>query len=101
MIDQNHYKMAQMTYPRQNLHGQNKIFEKYAISRSSIISIASAKSLFKNHFDHNNFICSPIFKIVAGHIRTNQDQDFDMTIIFLSSPIQKFSAKKTLSEASF
>ena len=40
-----------------------------------------------------NFICLPIFKIYAGPIRTNYDQDFDMKIIFLSSLIEKFSAK--------
>ena len=28
------------------------------------------KSLFKIHFDHKNFICSPILKFFAGPIRT-------------------------------
>ena len=84
--------MAQKTYLRQNLHDQVKILEKYAFSRSSIISLANAKYLFKIHFGHKNFICSLIFEIFAGHIRTKKDQDFDMKIIFLSSPIQKFSS---------
>ena len=101
MIAQNYYKLTQMTYPRQNLHDQVKILENYAFSRSSIISLANAKSLCKIHFGHKNFINSPNFKIFAGTIRTNYDQDKDMKIIFLSSPIQKVSAKKTLSEASF
>ena len=93
MISQNYYKLIQMTYLRQNLPDQVKILEKYAFSRSSIISLANAKSQCKIHFGHKNFICSPIFKIFAGPIRTNYDQDFDMEIFFLSFPIQTFSAK--------
>ena len=71
MIAQNYYKLTQMTYLRQNLHVQEKFLEKYAFSRSSIISLANAKSLCKIHFGHKNFICSPIFKMFAGPIRTN------------------------------
>ena len=71
MIAQNYYKLTQMTYPRQNLHDQVKIFETYAFSRSLIISLANAKSLCKTHFGHKNFICSPIFKLFEDPIRTN------------------------------
>ena len=71
MIAQNYYKLAQMAYLRQNLHDQVKILEKYAFSPSLIISLANAKSLSKINFGHKNFICSPIFKIFAGTIRTN------------------------------
>ena len=71
MIAQNYYKLTQMTYLRQKLHDQAKILEKNAFSRSSIISLANAKSLCKNHFGHKNFICSRIFKIFSGPIRTN------------------------------
>ena len=35
----------------------------------------------------------PIFKMFAGPIRTNEDQDFDMKITFLMSFTFKFSAK--------
>ena len=78
MIAQIFFKLKQMTYLRQNLHDQVKILEKYAFSRSSIISLANAKSLCKIHFGHKNFICSPIFKNFAMgaerralfHIRT-------------------------------
>ena len=71
MIAQNYYKLTQMTYPRQNLHDQvKKNLEKYAFSRSLIVSLANAKSLSKIHFGRKNFICSPIFKIFAGPIRT-------------------------------
>ena len=52
MIAQNYYKLTQMTYLRQNRHDQVKILERYAFSRSSIISIANAKSLCKIHFGH-------------------------------------------------
>ena len=52
MIAQNYFKLKQMTYLRQNLHDQLKILEKYAFSRSSIISLANAKSLCKIHFGH-------------------------------------------------
>ena len=93
MIAQNHYKMTQMTYLRQNLHDQVKILEQYAFSRSSIISLANAKSLFKIHFGHKIFIRSPIFIIFAGPIRTNLDQDFDMEIFFWSSLTNIFCEK--------
>ena len=93
MNAQNYYKLTQMTYLGQNLHDQVKLLEKYAFSRSSIISLANAKSLCKIYFGHKNFICSPLFKFFAGPIKKNKDQDYAMKIIFLSSPIQKFSAK--------
>ena len=64
MIAQNYYKLTQVTYLRQNLHDQVKILEKYAFSRSSIISLANAKSLCKIHFGHKNFICSPFSKFL-------------------------------------
>ena len=73
MIAQNYYKLTQMTYMylRQNPYDEVKILENYAFSRSSVISLANAKSLCKIHFGHKNFICSPIFKIFAAPIRTN------------------------------
>ena len=100
MTAKSYYKLTQMTYLRQNLHDQVKIFEKYAFSRSSIISLVNAKCLCKIHFGHKNFICSPIFETFAGPIRTNKDQYFDMKIIFLSSPIQKF-LRKTIIRGKF
>ena len=71
MIAQNYYKLTEITYMRQNLHDQVKNLEKYAFSRSLIISLANAKSLCKIYFGHKNFICTPIFKFFAGPIRTN------------------------------
>ena len=60
MIAQNHYKMAQMTYPRQNLHDQGKNLEKCAFHdhRSSPLSmqnfysklILAIKTLFFHRF---------------------------------------------------
>ena len=38
---------------------------------SWIISLANAKSLFKINFGHINFICQPIFKLLAGPVATN------------------------------
>ena len=69
MIDQNYFKLTQMTYLRQNLYDQVKILKKYAFSQSLMISLANAKSLCKIHFGHKNFICSLIFKMFAGPIK--------------------------------
>ena len=56
-------------------------------------SPANAKSLFKIHFGHENVICWPIFKIFAGPIATNWDEDADKKIFSLPSISQKLSQK--------
>ena len=72
MIAQNYYKLTQMTYMRQNLHDQVKILQKDAFSRSSIISLANAKSLCKIHFGHKKLLFVHGFsKKFSGPISTN------------------------------
>ena len=60
MIAQIYHRLTQMTYLRENLHDQVKIIEKYAFSRSSIISLANAKFILaiKTLFVHrfSNFL---------------------------------------------
>ena len=91
MIAQNYYNLTEMTYLRQNLHEQVKILEKYAFSRSSIISLPYAKFILaiKTLFLHP---FSKFLQVLLGQTEINA-KDFDMEIIFLLSPIQKFSAK--------
>ena len=66
------------------------------------ISLANAKSLFKIHFGHLNFICWSIFKMFAVLLGQTKIKIFHLKLTFLSSSTQNFSAKKkTSSEVSF
>lgn len=93
IIAQNHYKMTQITYHRQNLHDQAFFFLKVPIFMI-LSALPMQKFLFKIHFGHENFfICWPIFKFFAGPIKTKQDIDFDIKRTFLCYSTLKSYAK--------
>ena len=56
ILSQNHNKMTQKTYPRQNLNDQDFFFSKITHFFDNVLSPLS-KCLFKIHFGHFNFIC--------------------------------------------